>query len=201
MTVDQLDKLHTQMNSCRLCIEAGYSISPRAIYSGKYGAKVMIVGQASGITETEAGRPFNAGSGTRLFDWLEKAGFEEHSFRAEQYMTSVTKCFPGKSKSGGGDRIPSRQEQELCRSYLDCEIQIVDPRLIIPVGRLAINLFYPQKISLAEIIGSEKVVDHRAIVPFSHPSGASRWHQIAENREKIAEAIKRIGRLKSEMGI
>jgi uracil-DNA glycosylase len=189
------------MDTCRLCLEASHFISPRAIYSGNYGAKVMVIGQAPGVTEAEAGRPFNAGSGTRLFNWLGKAGFEEDEFREGQYMTSVTKCFPGKSKGGGGDRVPSREEQALCKSYLDREIQVIDPRLIIPVGRLAINLFFSSRMSLAEIIGCEIPVDNRMVVPLPHPSGASRWHQIPENRERIAEAIMRIGNIKSDLGI
>lgn len=187
------------MNSCHFCDQAGYFIIPRAIYSGKLGAKVMVIGQAPGVTEAEAGRPFNAGSGTRLFNWLGKAGFEEDEFRAEQYMTSVTKCFPGKSKGGGGDRVPSRVEQELCRPFLDREIQILDPRLIIPVGRLAIDLYFSTKMPLTEIIGNEKHVDDRLVIPLPHPSGASRWHQIEENRTRISEAIELIGRVRSRL--
>jgi uracil-DNA glycosylase len=161
----------------------------------------MIIGQAPGVTEVEAGRPFNAGSGTRLFKWLGEAGFEQDAFRSEQYMTSVTKCFPGKSKSGGGDRVPGFEEQNLCRSYLNREIELINPELIIPVGRLAINLFFSASIPLRDIIGTEIRVDNRIIVPLPHPSGASRWHQIAENREKIVRAIERIGKIKSVLGI
>jgi uracil-DNA glycosylase len=149
----------------------------------------MIIGQAPGITEVEAGRPFNAGSGTRLFQWLAEAGIEETSFRAEQYMTSVTKCFPGKAKNGSGDRAPSKAEQVLCRPFLEREIRLINPKLILPVGRLAINLFFPGKDSLGKIIGTEKELDSRWIIPFPHPSGASRWHQIDENRQKIQRAI------------
>ena len=161
----------------------------------------MIIGQAPGITEAEAGRPFNAGSGTRLFSWLEQAGFTEDRFRAEQYMTSVTKCFPGKSKGGGGDRVPSRAEQTLCRPFLDREIELINPSLLIPVGRLAIGLFFPAKLPLTEIIGNESQIDGRVVIPLPHPSGASRWHQIEENRKRIAEAIGRIGKIREELGI
>ena len=201
MTSRKLGQLHAKLNTCRLCRAAGHFIVPPAIYSGKALARVMIIGQAPGVTEVEAGRPFNAGSGTRLFKWLGEAGFEEDAFRSEQYMTSVTKCFPGKSKSGGGDRVPSREEQILCRSYLNREIELINPELIIPVGRLAINLFFSASMPLREIIGTEIRVDNQTIVPLPHPSGASRWHQIAENREKIVQAIERIGKIKSVLGI
>ena len=154
MTSRKLGQLHAKLNTCRLCSAAGHFIVPPAIYSGTALARVMIIGQAPGVTEVEAGRPFNAGSGTRLFKWLGEAGFEEDAFRSEQYMTSVTKCFPGKSKSGGGDRVPSREEQILCRSYLNREIELINPELIIPVGRLAINLFFSASMPLREIISS-----------------------------------------------
>ena len=187
------EALNERMRGCRLCLEAGHDIYPRAITSGGPGARVMIIGQAPGITEKEAGRPFNAGSGTRLFGWLAEAGIDETWFRTTQYMTAVTKCYPGRSNSGGGDRVPSRAEQALCHPYLEEEIALIDPTLIIPVGRLAINLFFNGKASLAKIIGTQKEVEGRQIIPLPHPSGASRWHQIEENRGRIREAIGLIG--------
>jgi uracil-DNA glycosylase len=177
------------MDACRLCLEAGFQITPPAIYSGTAAAQIMIVGQAPGITECSAGRPFNAGSGSRLFAWLAGAGIEEGWFRRTQYMTSITKCYPGKGSGGSGDRVPSRAEQSLCRPYLEAEIQLVDPCLIIPVGRLAIERFYPLKPPLEEIVGTRAHVDGRWIVPLPHPSGASRWHQIPANRHRIEEAV------------
>jgi len=184
-----LADLRVQLQECRLCLQAGYEIFPRAIYSGGIGARIMIIGQAPGITEKDAGRPFNAGSGTRLFQWLAEAGIEESWYRRTQYMSSVTKCYPGRSKSGNGDRAPSKTEQELCRPYLEQEINLVDPKLIIPVGRLSIMRFYSPKLTLAKIIGTQKQLDGRWVVPLPHPSGASRWHQLEENREKVRQAI------------
>ena len=188
----QLEELHNKMRDCKLCLKAGYDVHPKAIFSGHIGAQIMIIGQAPGITEVEAGRPFNAGSGTRLFQWLEAAGIEEFSFRSDQYMTSITKCFPGKVKNGSGDRVPSKAEQTLCRPFLEAEIKLINPKLILPVGRLAINLFFPTRVSLTEIIGREKNMDQRWIIPLPHPSGASRWHQVEENRSKIDQAIHHI---------
>jgi uracil-DNA glycosylase len=193
VTADKLAALQATMDGCRLCLDAGYDIYPRAIYSGGLGARIMTVGQAPGITEKDAGRPFNAGSGTRLFQWLGEAGIDEAWYRSTQYMTSVTKCFPGKAKSGGGDRVPSRAEQALCRPFLDEEIALVDPELIVPIGNLAIHIFYPEKPKLVDLIGTQKQVEGRWIVPLPHPSGASRWTQAAENRVLIEKAIGLIG--------
>jgi len=186
---NEIKRLHQKMSICRLCLEAGYDIFPRAIFSGSPGARIMIIGQAPGITEKEAGRPFNAGSGTRLFKWLSEAGLEEDWFRKTQYMTAVTKCYPGRSKSGNGDRVPSLNEQQLCRPFLDQEVALIRPSLIIPVGRLATNIFFQKNLSLSEIIGARKAQDGCWLIPLPHPSGASRWHQIEENRVRINKAI------------
>lgn len=188
-TYNTLSDLHSTMKKCRLCLEEGYEIYPPAVFSGLETARLMTIGQAPGITEQEAGRPFNAGSGTRLFGWLERAGIEEEWFRATQYMTSVTKCYPGRQSSGSGDRVPTRREQALCRPFLEREIELINPRVIIPIGRLAINLFYPSKQVLKDIIGTQLEVDGRWVIPLPHSSGASRWHQIKENRLLIDQAI------------
>ncbi len=190
----ELAALHRRLSECRLCLEAGHDIFPRAIFSGVLGARIMTIGQAPGITEKEAGRPFNAGSGKRLFQWLGQANIAEDWFRRTQYMTSVTKCYPGRSRSGNGDRVPSRAEQRLCRVYLEAEIVLVDPVLIIPIGKLAIGLFYPIDQTLDQIIGSEKQIDGRWIVPLPHTSGASRWHQLEENRLRVRQAVSLIAK-------
>ena len=190
--MESLSRLHAQMGSCRQCLDAGYQVTPPAVFSGCQSARLMIIGQAPGITEVQAKRPFNAGSGQRLFKWLAEAGIEEAWFRATQYMTAVTKCYPGRANGGSGDRVPSRVEQSLCRPFLEREIALVNPQLIIPVGRLAINLFYPAGKKLTEIIGSERQVNGRWIVPLPHSSGASRWHQTEANRALIHQAIQRI---------
>jgi len=188
-TYSSLSDLQAAMKECRACHVAGYEIYPPAVFSGGGSAAFMTIGQAPGITEQEAGRPFNAGSGTRLFSWLARAGIKEDWFRKTQYMTSVTKCYPGKQTSGSGDRVPTRQEQSLCRPFLDQEIEWVDPRVIIPIGRLAINLYFPSRLILKEIIGTQLDVDGRWVVPLPHSSGASRWHQNEENRKLISKAI------------
>ncbi|MBG7609314.1 MAG: uracil-DNA glycosylase family protein [Anaerolineae bacterium] len=189
MSVEQLTKLHNELRQCHQCVDAGYEVTPPAVLSGFMDAKLMTIGQAPGITEVEVGRPFNAGSGKRLFQWLIDAGIDEPWFRSTQYMTSVTKCYPGRAKGGSGDRVPSRAEQALCKIFLHREIALVNPALIIPIGRLAISLFYPKTLKLTEIIGTQKEVDGRWVVPLPHSSGASRWHQTADHRALIQQSI------------
>jgi len=186
-------QLQVEMRSCSQCLDAGYWVQPPAVTQGTHTAQMMTIGQAPGITEVEIGRPFNAGSGKRLFEWLGRAGIDETWFRATQYMTSVTKCYPGRQTSGSGDRVPSRSEQKLCRPFLDQEIALVQPELMIPIGRLAITLFFDPKQKLDEIIGRQKQLPTGAwVIPLPHSSGASRWHQIEGNRALIDDAIELI---------
>ena len=212
-----LQQLHAEMRACRLCLHAGHEIIPGAVFQGDAAARVMLIGQAPGVTEVEAKRPFNAGSGRRLFQWLSAAGWEETDFRHRQYMTAVTKCYPGKGSNGKGDRVPSRAEQALCRPFLEREITLINPCLIIPVGGLAIKLFYRASARLEDIIGRaayfppETVQNPvnfdlsqaerldafdptrsragRWLVPLPHPSGASLWPNRPANQALIARAV------------
>ncbi len=152
--MDSLEQLHDEMKICRLCLEAGHEIWPPAIFRGTASSRALLIGQAPGVTEVEAGRPFNASSGRRLFQWLGAAGWDEDDFRGRHYMTAVTKCYPGKGKNGKGDRVPSKAEQKLCRPFLEREIALVNPRLMILVGGLAIKLLFPAKAKLTDIIGT-----------------------------------------------
>lgn len=189
------------MRTCRRCIDAGYPVTPRAVFSGVGTARVMVVGQAPGATEAEVGRPFNGPSGRRLFGWLAEAGWDEAGFRAEQYMTAVTKCYPGKAAGGKGDRVPTRTEQRLCAPYLEEELRLVDPELVIPVGGLAVRRFLGP-VRLAAVVGEcLRDEEGRWIVPLPHPSGASLWLNRPENRDRVARAIGHLRRLRGELGL
>lgn len=205
-TNGELASLHTQMHACRRCLEAGYPIAPGAVFSGPATARVMIVGQAPGVTETEVGRPFNGSSGRRLFDWLAQAGWEEDEFRATQYMTAVTKCYPGKSPGGKrpalslpkGDRVPTRTEQKLCTPFLERELALVRPQVLVPVGGLAIRRFLGS-VKLVDVVG-EVMQDEAGcwIVPLPHPSGVSLWLNRPENQERVTRALAHLQRLRRE---
>ncbi len=149
-----LTDLQTEIRTCRRCLEEGYWIAPGPVLSGGPAARMMLIGQAPGITEAQVKRPFNAGSGRRLFQWLGQAGWDETDFRARAYMTAVTKCYPGRSSSGQGDRVATPFEQALCRPWLEQELRLIEPRLLILVGGLAIKLLYPPAARLNEIIGT-----------------------------------------------
>ena len=196
-----LSNLHSQIRACLKCQAAGYWIAPGAVVRGAHTAKVMAIGQAPGPTEATTKRPFNAGSGKRLFEWLGEAGFDEETFRATQYMTAITKCYPGQAGNGRGDRLPSKEEQALCRPWLDQEIALVNPKLIIPIGRLAIGLFFDPSLPLEKIIGARIERAGRIVIPLPHPSGASVWPHKPENRALVTQAIRLIAEQRRALGL
>jgi uracil-DNA glycosylase len=200
---EALAALQEEMRDCRRCLEAGYPIVPGAVFSGPASASVMVVGQAPGVTETAVGRPFNGLSGRRLFEWLARAGWEEEAFREAQYMSAVTKCYTGKGKGDKGDRVPTRAEQRLCAPFLERELALVRPKLLLPVGGLAVRRFLGSRAKrLGDVVGEAFASDDGSwIVPLPHPSGASLWLNRPENRARVDRALEHVRRLCEELCI
>jgi uracil-DNA glycosylase len=152
----------------------------------------MLIGQAPGKVEAEGGVPFSGRAGRTLFRWLLQAGLDEANAREKIYIAAITRCYPGPHPSGRGDRVPTREEQSSCADWLEGELRIIRPSLVIPVGRLAIERFLP-KLPLNELIGTKHVVEHaggRSIaIPLPHPSGASSWIHEPGNRILVDKAI------------
>jgi uracil-DNA glycosylase len=170
---------------------------PPVVSGGAVVSKVVLVGQAPGDKEPKLGRPFAWTAGKTLFRWFtEAAGMSEERFRASIYMAAVCRCFPGKN-SPGGDRVPSPQEALNCSAWLEREIKILKPELIIPVGKLAIAQFIPLQ-KLDQIIGRKFSLTRRGntfdLIPLPHPSGASPWHRKEPGKSLLKQALKRIAR-------
>ena len=109
----------------------------------------MIIGQAPGAVELTTGLPFSGRAGAELRRWLAVAGIDEAHL---PYRTAITKCFPGKAASGAGDRRPSPPEVLLCAPWLEAELALVRPRVVLLVGTLAIERFWG-KVPLSEVVG------------------------------------------------
>jgi len=158
---------------------------------------VMLIGQAPGPREPVLQRPFAHTAGKTLFQWFEKfCQLNEATVRSTIYFAAVCRCFPGKN-SNGGDRVPAPDEVRNCSSWLNDEIQILRPRLVIPVGRLAIVQFIDCA-KLQEVIGRRFRVKRAGhsfdLIPLPHPSGASPWHKIPPGRESTQRAMRKIAR-------
>lgn len=184
----QLDDLVTRLRGCALCPK----MHRPAVSGGPVSSRVITVGQAPGTKEPVLGRPFAWTAGKTLFGWFERAcGMTEAEFRSSIYMAAVCRCFPGKNATGG-DRVPDAQEIATCSRWLEAEIDILRPTLVIPIGKLAIGQFIASD-KLTEIIGKKQHVTYHGhsfdIVPLPHPSGASPWHRIEPGRTLLAQAL------------
>jgi uracil-DNA glycosylase len=167
------------------------------VSGGAMVSDVMLVGQAPGPREPVLQRPFAHTAGKTLFRWFEEScGMNEATVRSKIYFAAVCRCFPGKNSSGG-DRVPAPDEVRNCSSWLDDEIQILNARLVIPVGRLAIAQFIDCR-KLEEVIGRKFRVEragHRFdLIPLPHPSGASPWHKVSPGKELLKQALTLIAR-------
>jgi uracil-DNA glycosylase len=187
-----LDAHRAALLRCRRC---RLDASIRPVISRANSARVMLVGQAPGKVESEGGIPFSGRAGRTLFRWLERAGVDEATARERIYIAAVTRCYPGAHPSGRGDRVPTREEQSSCADWLETELRIIRPTVLIPVGRLAIERFLP-KLPLNELIGTKRIIEHAGgqsiAIPLPHPSGASSWVHEPGNRTLVDRAIELI---------
>jgi len=159
---------------------------------------VMLIGQAPGVREGPLGKPFAWTAGKTMFGWFASVGLAEEAFRERVYMAAVCRCFPGKAKSGGGDRVPSELEIERCSKHLARELQLLTPRLVIPVGKLAIAQLVPSAGQLVDIVGTRQRVERAGtvfdVIALPHPSGASTWHRREPGKGLLARALAELAR-------
>lgn len=189
---------HTQLAACYRCAEAGYFVVSPPISTVNAGATFMTIGQAPGRHEAEVThRPFSGPAGRRLFRWLAAAGFDEAEFRTTQAMVAITRCYPGPHPAGRGDRVPTRAEQALCAPWLEAELKLVRPAVLIPIGGLAIARFLGDEETMTDLIGRRFERDGRIVVPLPHPSGASQWFNTPENKMRLARALEILTELRS----
>jgi uracil-DNA glycosylase len=180
-----LASLQRDNRVCRACAEAGFAIESLPLVQGHEGQRAYFLGQAPGVVEGEERRPWRGRAGQTLRRWLH---LDEDAFYATFYCASVTRCYPGRAASGGGDRAPTVREQELCALWRDWELRLLRPRLIVPVGGLAIRRLLGLT-SLDESVGKRFRLAEAAAVPLPHPSGVSRWLNEPANQARLERAI------------
>ncbi|MEO6872658.1 MAG: uracil-DNA glycosylase family protein [Chthoniobacterales bacterium] len=189
----QLERHVARLRNCRRCP----LMHPPPVSGAAVLSKILLVGQAPGVREPVAGKPFAWTAGKTLFRWLEEAtGLTESEAREKIYFAAVCRCFPGKAP-GGSDRVPNPQEIANCSSWLKRELDILRPRLVLPVGKLAIGQFMPVG-KLDETIGRSFRIARDGqkfdLIPLPHPSGASPWPRISPGRELLQQALQLIAR-------
>jgi uracil-DNA glycosylase len=175
------------LSACTLCpTMLGPPIVGRPAWS-----KILQIGQAPGPNEREIGRPFAWTAGRTLFAWYASIGVEEDLVRDRVYMAAVCRCFPGKNAKSG-DRVPNREEVATCARWLRAEVAILEPELVIPVGRLAIGQVLPGA-RLDEVVGQVVRAEYHGreadVVALPHPSGLSTWFKLEPGRSLLRQAL------------
>jgi uracil-DNA glycosylase len=170
---------------------------PPPVSGGPVLSKVMLVGQAPGVREPVLGKPFAWTAGRTLFGWFEEfCHLNEIQVRSQIYFAAVCRCFPGKT-AAGGDRVPAPDEIRNCSTWMNDEIDLLEPKLVIPIGKLAIAQFLPFE-KLDEVVGRSFQLhrNRRAfdLIPLPHPSGASPWHRIPPGIGLLHKAMRFIAR-------
>jgi uracil-DNA glycosylase len=196
-------ELHEGIYRCKLCAEYGYyveRVQPKWDTSKVHSTTIhrwgMLIGQAPGKSELREQRAFHGSAGITFRKWLLQAGFSEEQIieqlNAQLYKTSATKCYPG--KYGNNDRKPSKKEVELCAPFLERQIQLVRPHVLIPMGIAAIKWFFPEIKRLEEVVGQKRLwhpgsADY-VVICLPHPSPGSRWLNLKANRELLSSALR-----------
>jgi uracil-DNA glycosylase len=159
-------------------------------------SKILLVGQAPGDKEPALGKPFAWTAGKQLFKWFATLGVDEEAFRGSVYMAATCRCFPGKQPRGG-DRVPSDDEVANCRPWLESELELLRPELLIPIGRLAIEQFLPARPLVEQIGKTFEIARGRRridVIPLPHPSGASTWPRTEPGKSLTTRALQLLGR-------
>lgn len=186
-----LDRHVARLRQCRRCPR----MLPPPVSGGPVLSKVMLVGQAPGVKEPVLGRPFAWTAGRTLFGWFDKfCHLSEADVRARIYFAAVCRCFPGKT-AAGGDRVPAPDEIRNCSTWMNDEIDLLQPRLVLPVGKLAIAQFLAFE-KLDEVVGRSFRLSHNRrefdLIPLPHPSGASPWHRMPPGIGLLGKAMRLI---------
>jgi uracil-DNA glycosylase len=192
--LQKLEKHRRALLKCRRCPK----VEPPVVSGPAILSEIYLLGQAPGPHEGRLGRPFAYTAGKNLFKWFASLGVDEERFRRRVYMAAVLRCFPGKA-SGGGDRVPHRSEIERCREWIAAEQQILAPRLVIAVGRLAIEQVIGQKPGkLDQVVGTRgrsqylgRPVDFIAL---PHPSGLNTWYKVEPGKTLLNKALRTLSR-------
>lgn len=188
--IQQLQQHHLALEGCQQCPKM---FGP-AVHGEACNSAVMMIGQAPGFKEIEVHQPFAWTAGKTLFKWFASIGMSEAEFRQRVFMTAVARCFPGKNPKGG-DRVPDSEEIERCGQWLHREVDLLQPQLMIPVGKLAITQWLECQ-RLKEVIGQQHRISLNGheidMIPLPHPSGASTWHRMEPGKTLLQQALQRI---------
>lgn len=169
----ELEQLTAQVLACQRC-PLGRLRTQAVPGEGRIDAELMFVGEGPGFHEDRQGRPFVGSSGQLLEGLLQGIGLT----RQECFIGNVIKCRPPEN------RDPLPQEIEACKPYLERQIALIDPLLIVTLGRFSMAHFFPPTARITRIHGQPLRLDRCIVLPLYHPAAVLRnpgWHQDLEN--------------------
>ncbi len=180
--VDALNEIRREVANCTQC-DLHYSRINAVPGEGPSDAKVMFVGEGPGFHENQKGKPFVGAAGEFLNELLKKASLN----RDKVFITNIVKCRPP------GNRDPQIGELNACSVFLDRQIALINPLIIVTLGRYSMNRFFKSAL-ISKVHGQAITVNDRLIVAMYHPAAA--LHQpflrntVIEDFEKLAVYIK-----------
>jgi len=180
----ELEELNRQIAACQRC-RLGQMRTRAVPGEGPPDAQIMFIGEAPGFHEDRQGRPFVGAAGKFLDELLASIGLK----REEVFIANVIKCRPP------GNRDPRPDEIAACRPYLDKQIELIRPRIIVTLGRFSMARYFPGA-SISRIHGQPKRVGNVIYYPMFHPAAAlhqPRW------RSMVEEDIQRIPELLAQL--
>ncbi len=164
--MDTLENLAQQVRDCTDCpLHAGRANAVPG--EGPADAEILFIGEGPGYHEDQQGRPFVGPAGAFLEDLLQSIGMT----RDQVYIANMVKCRPH------NNRDPMPNEIEACRKYLDRQIELIDPLLIITLGRFAMSRFLPGQ-SISRVRGRLLTAEGRRIFPIMHPAAGLRRQEM-----------------------
>ncbi len=200
----QYQAFDEQMRKCRKCeaLFAKYPVDPRKsdiytiprpIISGIRHKPVMLIGQAPGITEYETGKPFQGDAGQGIRSIFDEIGLPRSRFDELVYSSAVIKCFPGskhalRSGKAREDVLPSAEMIHNCQPFLEGQIKLADPNIIVTLGGLPLKAYLKltgrkaSEARLENFVGHQERWNGRTVIFFPHTSGASYWLNSPDNR-------------------
>lgn len=181
--MDDLKTVASEVRACKLC---GLSATRKTAVPGEgpANAEIMLIGEGPGFHEDQQGRPFVGPSGEFLNQLLASAGYK----RSDVFIANVVKCRPPQN------RDPSPDEIAACGAYLDRQIALINPKVIITLGRFSMARFFPGG-KISAIHGRARRIDGRIVIAMFHPAAA--LHQPAW-RESIEDDFRRLPEIMAE---
>lgn len=192
---NRLLALNARLRGCRACHLRGYLDEAESVPIARdpepdaLVPRILLIGQAPGLRATITDRPFAGVAGDKLRAWFERGGIPREDFWRKIHFAAVTRCYPGRLPGARGDRVPSPEEQALCRPWQDELFRVLKPDIVLLVGLLAIRTYLGPVASLSAIVGTGEIRDGVRLLPLPHPSGVSRWLNEPGNVEAVGLAM------------